>query len=328
MVILVVDRKASLAIELDEDKVEPQSKWEMRGEGKRVSSHRMIKLATYSGNKSTVLSYISIFESLWKEIELNEKITSLLEEIKRREIIEQDFINMAAHELRAAIQPVLGLAQILQTKKNVDAKEQEELLSVIIRNARRLNILTENLLDLAKIESNTLAVQKELFNLPELIFEAIADMKSQLSSNQVIINVEYNNNNGSAKIDLDNIPPCMVEADKIRIMQVISNLLTNAIKFTRGGRVVIRLDDNISKERTTNSWDEIGENLERGEAQGEEAKKDVTVSFIDSGSGIHPEILGKIFEKFVTKSDKGTGLGLFISKKDNRSSRRKNMGQK
>ena len=81
---------------------------------------------------------------------------AFLEEIKRRENIERDIISMAAHELRAPIQPVLGLAQILQSKKNVDTKEQEELLSVIIKNARRLNILTENLLDFAKIESKTL----------------------------------------------------------------------------------------------------------------------------------------------------------------------------
>jgi signal transduction histidine kinase len=87
---------------------------------------------------------------------------AFLEEIKRRENIERDIISMAAHELRAPIQPVLGLAQILQSKKNVDTKEQEELLSVIIRNARRLSILTENLLDLAKIESKMLNLQKKL----------------------------------------------------------------------------------------------------------------------------------------------------------------------
>ena len=99
---------------------------------------------------------------------------------------------MAAHELRAPIQPVLGLAQILQSRKNVDSKEQEELLSVIIRNARKLNILTENLLDLTKIESKTLKLEKEIFSLPEMIFDAISDMKSQLSSNQITVNVEYN----------------------------------------------------------------------------------------------------------------------------------------
>lgn len=196
MVVLIVDRSASLAIELEE-KDEKQQEERGEYEYKRSSSYRMIKLATYSNNKSTVLSYISIFESLWKEIELNEKITALLEEIKRQENIERDFITMAAHELRMPVQPVLGLAQILQSKKNVDTKEQEELLSVIIRNARRLNILTENLLDLAKIESKTLNLQKETFSLSQMILDAILDMKSQLSSHQITVSIEYND--GSAK---------------------------------------------------------------------------------------------------------------------------------
>jgi signal transduction histidine kinase len=251
MVILVVDRSVSLAIELEEkDEKQQEERGEL--EYKRGSSYRMIKLATYSNNKSTVLSYISIFESLWKEIELNEKITGLLDEIKRRENIERDFISMAAHELRAPIQPVLGLTQILQSKRNVDTKEQEELLSVIIRNARRLNILTENLLDLAKIESKTLNLQKETFSLSEIIFDAISDMKSQLSFHQVAVNIEYND--GSAKDIQEDIindisgkivdqggDAFVVKADKTRVMQVISNLLVNAIKFTEKGKIVIGL---------------------------------------------------------------------------------------
>jgi two-component system, OmpR family, sensor histidine kinase VicK len=308
MVILVVDRSVSLAIELEEkDEKHQEGRGEL--EYKRGSSYRMIKLATYSNNKSTVLSYISIFESLWKEIELNEKITGLLEEIKRRENIERDFISMAAHELRAPIQPVLGLAQILQSKRNVDTKEQEELLSVIIRNARRLNILTENLLDLAKIESKTLNLQKETFSLSEMIFDAISDMKSQLSFHQVAVNIEYND--GSAKDIQEDIindisgkivdqggDAFVVKADKTRVMQVISNLLVNAIKFTEKGKIVIGLHN-------TNTASQ----KEEGEQVGE---REVIVSFKDSGTGIDPEMKDKLFEKFATKSDKGTGLGLFI----------------
>jgi two-component system, OmpR family, sensor histidine kinase VicK len=343
MAILVVDRKASLAIELEEEekeKVEEEERKRSDRTSKRNASYRTIKLATYSQNKSTVLSYISIFESLWKEIELNERITSLLAEIKRRESIERDFINMAAHELRTPIQPVLGLAQVLQTKKNVDTKEQGELLSVIIRNARRLNILTENLLDLAKIESNTLKLQRETFSLTELIFEAIADMKSQLSSNEVMVNVEYNDRSTRAYNDSHkeneardsdsrilypngNPPPVLVNADKTRIMQVISNLLTNAIKFTRGGKVAIIVDNNNNnnktkarKEKEGGGEREVGQGQGEGELkQGEETGREIVVYFRDSGTGIAPEIIDKIFEKFVTRSEKGTGLGLFISRK-------------
>jgi signal transduction histidine kinase len=347
IVILVADRRASLAIELEEGQRGAKEGELKESQKKEDSSYRMIKLATYSENKSTVLSYISIFESLWKEIELNEKITSLLAEIKRRESIERDFINMAAHELRTPIQPVLGLAQILQTKKYVDTKEQEELLSIIIRNARRLNVLTENLLDLAKIESNTLTLQEETFSLTELIFEAIADMKSQLSNNQVMVDVVYNDNDGYTRSNQDNHevnspsnygiknesrilylndnpPPVLVNADKTRIMQVISNLLTNAIKFTRGGKVAIIVDNNNNNNNRNKARNEKEGGGERevgqGEGEGElkkreETRREIIVSFRDSGTGIDPKIIDKIFEKFVTKSDKGTGLGLFISRK-------------
>jgi signal transduction histidine kinase len=110
-----------------------------------------------------------------------------------------------------------------------------------------------------------------------------------------------------------NSPPVLVKADKTRIMQVISNLLTNAIKFTRGGKVAIIVDNN-------NNRTEGRKDLEKreGEVKQEEEEKtggEIVVSFRDSGTGIDPEIIDKIFGKFVTKSDKGTGLGLFISKK-------------
>jgi two-component system, OmpR family, sensor histidine kinase VicK len=216
---------------------------------------------------------------------------------------------MAAHELRAPIQPVLGLAQILQSKRNVDTKEQEELLSVIIRNARRLNILTENLLDLAKIESKTLNLQKETFSLSEMIFNAISDMKSQLSFRQVAVNIQYNDgsvkdiqediiNDISGKIVDQGGDAFVVKADKTRVMQVISNLLVNAIKFTEKGKIVIGLHN-------TNTASQ----KEEGEQVGE---REVIVSFKDSGTGIDPEMKDRLFEKFATKSDKGTGLGLFI----------------
>jgi signal transduction histidine kinase len=324
MVILVVDRKSSLAIELEENReMERTTSITETTSTTETNSHKIIKLATYSNNKSTVLSYVSIFESLWKEIELNERITELLEEIRRRENIEKDFIFMAAHELRTPIQPVLGLAQILQSKKNFDTKEQEELLSVIIRNARRLNILTENLLDLTKIENKALKLEKENFNLSDLVFEAISDAKSQLSSTQITINVE---NDNSSIIDMQcgdttditnskgtnnsaGQNAFLVEADKTRIMQVIYNLLTNAIKFTKRGTIRIslkikKIDDKREREK----------GKLKGEGMGEMAKEEIIVSFKDSGTGIDSEIISRLFEKFVTKSDRGTGLGLFISR--------------
>jgi two-component system sensor histidine kinase VicK len=122
----------------------------------------------------------------------------------------------------------------------------------------------------------------------------------------------------------DNPPPVLVNADKTRIMQVISNLLTNAIKFTRGGKVAIIVDNNNNNNNRNKARNEKEGGGERevgqGEGEGElkkreETRREIIVSFRDSGTGIDPKIIDKIFEKFVTKSDKGTGLGLFISRK-------------
>jgi two-component system, OmpR family, sensor histidine kinase VicK len=134
-----------------------------------------------------------------------------------------------------------------------------------------------------------------------------------------MVNVKYND--GSARNQLDNRkdddsnatskifdpndnpPPVLVEPDKIRILQVISNLLTNAIKFTRGAKVAIIIDNNNDRIGARN--DKRGEKRE-GEVklEGHAGREEAVVSFRDSRTGIDPEIIDKIFEKFVTKSDK------------------------
>jgi two-component system sensor histidine kinase VicK len=183
---------------------------------------------------------------------------------------------------------VLGLAEVLGSKKNIDSKEQEELVAVIIRNAKRLKVLTENILDHARIESQSLNLHKEIFNIDEVILDALADVKSQLSSDQRI-NIQYD-------FSKELLSPIYVEADRYRLMQVISNLLNNAIKFIKIGTITI----NLEKKK------EIYDNND---------KKEVIISIKDSGPGVDPQIMPKLFTKFVTKSEiGGTGLGLFISK--------------
>jgi two-component system sensor histidine kinase VicK len=122
--IVVVDRKSSLVVELKDDTKE--------------SSYEAMGWGTYSNRKSTVLSYVSIFESLWKQSELHEKLTELCEQLKIRDKIQTEFINIAAHELRTPIQPIMGLAEILRSKKEEIANSNMyyEYLSIIIRNAR------------------------------------------------------------------------------------------------------------------------------------------------------------------------------------------------
>jgi two-component system sensor histidine kinase VicK len=257
--ILIVDKKYSLAVELKDDT--------------KQTSNEAIGLATYSNSQSTVLSYASIFESLWTQTELYQKL-------KEADKIKDEFINVAAHELRTPIQPILGLADVLRSKLR-HGKQEEEYLDVIIRNAKRLQRLSEDILDITRIESKSLGLKKELFNLSEMILSAIADSNNQVAKE---------NKDTNLKLEfIDSKEDIFIEADKGRINQVISNLLSNAIKFTNEGTV------SVSVALVPNN-------------------NEIVVSISDTGLGIDSDILPRLFTKFATKSTTGTGLGLFISK--------------
>jgi two-component system, OmpR family, sensor histidine kinase VicK len=144
--ILVVDRKESLIIETKDDTSD--------------NSYYASGLATYSKSKSIALSYASIFESLWGQSEM-------YEQIKIHDKMQKEFINVAAHELKTPIQPILGLIELLRSR--TENREECELLDVVIRNAKRLRRLTENILDITKIESHSLKLDKEQFNLNDHI---------------------------------------------------------------------------------------------------------------------------------------------------------------
>jgi signal transduction histidine kinase len=293
IILLVVDGKQSLALQLKEKKEEYTKEaliapYNIMNK-QQDTSEEMIELGTYSNNIPTVLSYATIFETLWKELELNEQISNLLEKLRSQQSLKTDFLSIAAHELRDPIQPVLGLAEVLQSRKGINIQEQEELLAIIIRNAKRLKALTENIMDLTRIESqSSLTLHKERVNIQEVIRDEVSDIQSQLAKeHNVIINVEA--------IGIDStINEILVEADRLRLMQVVSNLLTNAIKFTEHGTVSIRIERRIDNNGSNHA----------------------VVSIKDNGQGIDPSIMSRLFEKFATKSDRSTGLGLglFISK--------------
>lgn len=266
--LVMVDRKYSLAVELKDDTID--------------SIYEAAGLGIYSNHKSTVLSYITIFESLWKELELNEHVANLCEQLRFREKMQTEFINIAAHEFRAPIQPILGLAEILKAREKVDIEKQQELLTVIIRNAKRLKTLTENILDITRIENRPLILHQEFLNIEDVISDAIQDVESQSEYKRSIVKIIYNPSGINDKIGL-------VRADKGRIIQVISNLLDNAVKFTEEGIIYINLDKKANE-------------------------NEIVVSIVDNGIGISSDIEPLLFTKFMTKANKGTGLGLYISK--------------
>jgi signal transduction histidine kinase len=256
--ILIVDNKVSLVMELKDDH--------------KKTFHEAIGLSTYSNSKAGVLSYVSMFESLWKQ-------TELYEELKSNEKLQKEFINIAAHELRTPTQAILGYAELIQMQdSNVN---KDEALLKIMKNAQRLQRLTQDILDVTRIESQTLKLDKSKFDLRDAIATVLDDYRNRIQNSK---NVEL------VFLNTDNAP--FVVADKGRISQVLSNLVSNALKFTKSGTVSICIE----------------------EVKNDDYKKELIVAVKDTGAGIDADIMPRLFTKFISKSQTGTGLGLFISK--------------
>jgi signal transduction histidine kinase len=202
-------------------------------------------------------------------------ISSQYEKLKETDKMQKDFINVAAHELRTPIQPILGMTGLLQSK--IKDIEHRELLEVTIRNAKRLQRLTEDILDVSRIESHALDLKKEWFDINNMIENVVRDFRNQLEMS----------NNYDVRILYESRGDIFVQGDRGRLTQVISNVVDNSLKFTNTGNI------SISSEKKDSQ---------------------VIVTVKDTGSGIDPKIIPRLFTKFVTKSYKGTGLGLFISK--------------
>ena len=160
--ILIVDRTVSFVIEVIDDT--------------KSTFEEAIGLATYSNNKSTVLSYVSIFESLWKQSELYQKLNELYQRLQEHYKIQEEFIDVAAHELRVPVQPILALSEFLLSEE-VKIEDYKELLNAIIRNAKRLKMLAENILDATRIDSQSLKLNKQNIKLNDIITNVIADLK-------------------------------------------------------------------------------------------------------------------------------------------------------
>jgi two-component system, OmpR family, sensor histidine kinase VicK len=278
--ILVIDRKASLVMELKDDS--------------KTTFIEAIGLSTYSNSKAGVSSYVAIFENLWKQTELYDQLKQAHEQLKTHDKMQEEFINIAAHELRTPIQPILGLTQVL--RYNIKDQKQCELLDVTIRNAKRLQRLTEDILNVTKIESQSLNLNKERFNLKDVISNAIDDITTNMQSSSTTIT---NNNNGAINLVYHQPQDVFIYADKGRISQVVFNLLDNAVKFTKDGGIIT-----VVVEETDGRDDD---NKQR--------QQQIVLSVKDQGTGIDSQIFPRLFTKFATKSQtRGTGLGLFICK--------------
>ena len=268
---LIVDKNKSLIIE-----------------SKNISSIDMVEsigLSSYSNSPRISKSYASIFEALWNQAELYDKL-------KVQDRLQKEFINIAAHELRNPVQSLLGFSDILMnTKGNIES--YSNFIVTINQSTKRLARLIDKVLDVTQLENELLILNKENFNLEKLVIEIVREYNNNihlLNKNQLDIKYDSRPNDYIDTSSENNKNFGYVFADRTRIIQVIVNILENAVEFTERGTITLRLNQNM----TTH---------------------EVILTISDSGSGIDPEVLPNLFTKFVSKSRKGTGLGLYISKK-------------
>ena len=198
--------------------------------------------------------------------------------------LQKEFIDMAAHEFRTPIQSVLGYSEMIH--KNL--KNFDQYFDKIIRNAKRLEKLTEDVLDVSRIEGRNFQLTKSYFDLDQTINMVIEDHQKEALEKDVKISFESRHNVTNE-----------IYADEARLQQVIDNLLSNAINFTNNGNIII----------TTYSGSEDN----NGKID-DSYKETVVVEIKDTGTGINADMMPRLFEKFATRSISGTGLGLYISK--------------
>ena len=262
-----------------------------------------IGFAIYSNSKISANSFKSVFEMLWSERILNE-------ELKRVDKIQKEFINVAAHELRTPAQAILGYAELASTDHELNKHDKRCFIDAIYRNALRLHRLTRDILDVTRIESHTLQLNKELVNLNNVITNAVLDVKRQkISTSKDKVSITYKvsqdkNDSDDDDDDNNNDEGIFVEADKERITQVLYNLLENAVKFSKDTNNTVLITLGKKKQEEDADSDNNGQQVE----------KVAVVKIEDRGIGIHSDIFPRLFTKFATKSLTGTGLGLYICK--------------
>jgi two-component system, OmpR family, sensor histidine kinase VicK len=251
-------------------------------------------------NQETIDLYSDLSISFQSLAEINKQLRSANQEIERQKDKQTEFFNMAAHEIRTPVQSILGYFEMIK-------RCPENLLKYIEpldRNLNRLYRLTEDVLYIAKIDNNNLKLDKSNFDIIQLITEILKDFikesKSKNNNNNFKLLLYYNDYdyyiytknkiNKNEKIKKEEGKELYVNADRMRIQQVLYNLLNNAIRFTQNGHIIVK----IKKQESDNK---------------------ASISIHDNGKGIDPEILPRLFTKFMsTEYDGGTGLGLYISK--------------
>jgi signal transduction histidine kinase len=317
--IIIVDKQDSLAMEIKD--------------GTRDDLYNTIGLTTYSNSKSTIASYCAIVENLYEQNQLYMQLRDAYQRVENTNSMQREFINVAAHELRTPIQSVLGYTELLLEGETDDRKKQA--LIRILHQSERLRKLASDILDVARIEGKTFRLTMKPLNLNSAIANIIKDYVNRLENYKAheitakkLSNVNVSNDDRRSKYGKTMITKLLfksklkdeehifIEADKERLTQVIDNILDNAFKFTDAeGSVTVTL---VKQEaHSPPRKPQLGEHIEQRQrdlGQQKQQQQYANIIIRDTGTGIDPQILPRLFSKFATKSHRGTGLGLHISK--------------
>ena len=265
---LIVDRRSLFIIDIKDDNKE--------------NFIEAVGFATLHNSKTRTESYSFIFDTIWRQVDLRESLKEAnrnliyaYEKLQEHDQMEKEFINLAAHELRTPSQSIIGYSEMLKALPERNRKYEE----AISRNAERLYSLVTNMLSVARIESQTLKLNKTSFDLNQKIENAINDIKLQVGLHKI----------DEVRIGFRPLGKITIFADKEKIFEVLANLLNNSLKFTKHGKITIS-------------------------AEQRDKTNEAIIKIKDSGPGIDPEIIPHLFSKFKTKSEKGLGLGLYIAK--------------
>lgn len=271
--LLVADKRLVLVVETKDDS--------------RSEFTEAIGLATISNSKASVQPYVSIFESFWRE-------TQLYEKARDADRIKDEFINIAAHELRNPLMPIIAsienlkddMDELLVTaahQKRAQIKESlDSSLGIILRNSVRLLQLSEDILQVSKIESGTFKLNIEPVDMTSLVDQVLADVKKKYTGQKTDVRYLFESDLGK------NIGGSVLFCDRSKITQALFNLLDNASKFTSEGDIEVRATY---------------------------LNHEILIEIKDCGVGIDPLMKERLFEKFISRSEKGTGLGLYITRK-------------
>lgn len=274
---------------------------------------RLKMLSLVAGAVAAIIVLI-IFLIKWNSI-LNNQVklrTRELEEsnklLKNHDKLQEEFVNNAVHELRTPIQPILGISELLGSQTT--DPEQHKLLDIIVRNAKRLQRLAEDILDVSRIESQNLLLKKERFDLNGLIKDITEEFRERLEKEKERRESQKEKEGDDrTHIDIDisfdhKEDVVWITGDKMRLGQVISNLLDNSLKFVKSK----------PRHREKGSGDNDGYQTVSILSEIKDDSRVVQVSVKDTGPGIDPEVVPRLFSKFTSKSFAGTGLGLYLCK--------------